>query len=206
MKRPNLFAWSTAFLVTALIGLQDVRADWAIDNDHSRVAFVSTKAGNVAEVHRFGNVSGTLGDDGAFAVDITLDSVDTGIEIRDERMRDLLFETDRYPRARLSAQLDMAQLKTIAPGEQGSVTAEAELNLHGQRANLTIDAAVARLEDGTLLVTSEEPLVITASQFELLAGVERLRELAGLPSISPAVPVTFRLTLRPKAAPESAVS
>ncbi|MEE4175108.1 MAG: YceI family protein [Xanthomonadales bacterium] len=206
MKRSQLIPWSAGLLLCAILGLNDVRADWAIDNDHSRVAFVSTKAGNVAEVHRFGSLSGTLGEDGAFAVDITLDSVDTGIEIRDERMRELLFQTDRYPRARLSAQLDMAQLKTIGPGEQGSVTAEAELNLHGQRANLTIDAAVARLEDGTLLVTSEEPLVITASQFELLAGVERLREIAGLPSISPAVPVTFRLTLRPKAAPTSAVS
>jgi hypothetical protein len=160
----------------------------------------------VAEVHRFGNLSGTLEENGAFSVDISLDSVDTGIEIRDERMRELLFQTDRYPRARLSAQLDMAQLKTIGPGEQGSVTAEAELNLHGQRANLTIDAAVARLEDGSLLVTSEEPLVVTASQFELLAGIERLREIAGLPSISPAVPVTFRLTLRPREDPVSTVS
>ena len=150
--------------------------------------------------------SGTLEENGAFSVDISLDSVDTGIEIRDERMRELLFQTDRYPRARLSAQLDMAQLKTIGPGEQGSVTAEAELNLHGQRASLTIDAAVARLEDGTLLVTSEEPLVVTASQFELLAGIERLREIAGLPSISPAVPVTFRLTLRPREDPVSTVS
>lgn len=189
--------------LSALLCLSEAGADWAIDNGQSRVAFVSTKAGNAAEVHRFGNLAGSLGNDGAFTVDIALDSVDTGIEIRDERMRDLLFQTERYPRARLSARLDMAQLEAIGPGEQGAVTTEAELNLHGQRANLTIDAVVAHLEDGSLLVSSEEPLVVSASQFDLLAGIERLREIAGLPSISPAVPVTFYLTLRPREEPVS---
>ncbi len=197
---------SAISLLFAVLGPTQALADWAIDNDQSRVAFVSTKAGNVAEVHRFGSLTGSLGEDGAFSVDIVLDSVDTGIEIRDERMRELLFQTERYPRARLSAQLDMDQLQRIGRGEQGTITAEAELNLHGQRATLTINAAVAHLEDGSLLVSSEEPLVVTASQFDLLAGVERLREIAGLPSISPAVPVTFRLTLRPREAPVSTVS
>jgi hypothetical protein len=97
----------------------------------------------------------------------------------------------------------MNQLRQIAPGEQGTITAEAELDLHGQRATLTINAAVVHRQDGSLLVSSEEPLVVTASQFELGAGIERLREIAGLPSISPAVPVTFRLTLRPREAPVS---
>jgi polyisoprenoid-binding protein YceI len=201
MTRKHLTLRSSALLLTTLLALSPAYADWAVDNDQSRIAFVSTKAGNVAEVHRFRSLSGSLKEDGTFMVDIALDSLDTGIEIRDERMRELLFQTERYPRARLSAQLDMQQLKAIGPGKQGTVTAEAELNLHGQRATLTIDAAVAHLEDGSLLVGSKEPLVVTASQFELVAGIERLREIAGLPSISPAVPVTFRLTLRPREAP-----
>jgi polyisoprenoid-binding protein YceI len=202
MTRTNLTI-SAILLFFAVLGPSLAHADWALDNDQSRVAFVSTKAGNVAEVHRFGRLTGNLGEDGGFAVDIALDSVDTGIEIRDERMRELLFQTERYPRARLSAQLDMNQLRQIAPGEQGTITAEAELDLHGQRATLTINAAVVHRQDGSLLVSSEEPLVVTASQFELGAGIERLREIAGLPSISPAVPVTFRLTLRPREAPVS---
>ena len=206
MTRKTLKFWSSTLLLLTALGLSPVHADWTIDNDQSRVAFVSTKAGNVAEVHRFGALTGSLEADGAFTVDIALDSVDTGIEIRDQRMRELLFQTERYPRARLTAQLDMDQLKRIGPGEQGTISAEAALNLHGQRATLTINAAVAHLEDGSLLVSSEEPLVVTASQFELLAGVERLREIAGLPSISPAVPVTFRLTLRPREASVSTVS
>jgi polyisoprenoid-binding protein YceI len=206
MTRKNLTSWGSALLFSAVLGLTEARADWVVNNDQSGVAFVSTKAGNVAEVHRFRDLTGRLANDGAFTLDIVLDSVDTGIEIRDERMRELLFQTERYPRARLSAQLDMKQLQAIGPGELGTLTAEAELNLHGQRATLTVAAAVVHLEDGSLLVSSEEPLVITASQFDLLAGIERLRDIAGLPSISPAVPVTFRLTLTPKEAPVSTSS
>jgi len=40
-------------------------------------------------------------------------------------------------------------------------------------------------------VTTLAPLIITAESVGLVAGVESLREIAGLPSISRTVPVTF---------------
>jgi hypothetical protein len=45
-----------------------------------------------------------------------------------------------------------------------------------------------------LLVSSVRPVIVNAGPLGLDEGVERLREAAGLPSISPAVPVTFQLT------------
>ena len=54
-----------------------------------------------------------------------------------------------------------------------------------------------------LLVTSSQPVVVDAGALGLDEGVERLREIAGLPSITPAVPVSFRLTLRQ---PDQAIS
>jgi hypothetical protein len=38
--------------------------------------------------------------------------------------------------------------------------------------------------------------VVNANGLELVAGIEALREVAGLPSISYSVPVTFSLTFR----------
>jgi polyisoprenoid-binding protein YceI len=188
----RLFA---GLLSLALCGA--VQADaWTLDNSVSRLSFVSTKAGTVAEVHRFDDLSGALGNDGRFTVSIDLDSVDTAIDIRDQRMRDMLFETADFPTATLTAQLDLREIEGIGPGGQADITTEAQLDIHGVNASLTVHATVARLDERTLLVTSSEPLVVTASQFGLGAGVEKLREIAGLPSISPAVPVTFRLTLR----------
>lgn len=169
---------------------------WTLDNAESRLSFVSTKAGTVAEVHRFDALTGTLGPDGRFTVSIDLDSVDTAIDIRDQRMREMFFETGEFPTATLTAQIDLRQIESIEPGKQQDITTEAQLDIHGVTVNLTVNATVARLDAQTLLVTSSEPLVVTASQFGLGAGVEKLREIAGLPSISPAVPVTFRLTLR----------
>jgi hypothetical protein len=44
-----------------------------------------------------------------------------------------------------------------------------------------------------LQISNARPVVINAGEFELTRGVEKLREIAGLPSISPVVPVQFSL-------------
>jgi len=196
--------FASALLALAL--LTTAQADWTVDNDASRLAFVSTKAGEVAEVHRFGELSGWLGEDGRFRVTVALDSVDTAVAIRDERMREFLFETDRFPEATITAQLDMATLADLAVGDQVEIETDATLGLHGATLSLDVRATAARLDAGTLLVTSSEPLVVNAGAFDLLAGIEKLREIAGLASISPAVPVSFRLTLRQDEPAPSAVS
>ena len=168
-------------------------ADWMLDNDSSRISFVSTKAGTAAEVHRFGTLDGRVDDDGNVTISIDLDSVDTAIPIRDERMREMLFETERYPTATLAATVDMAAVEALGPGESTTLTTEAQLMLHDTTVSLTVEIAVARLGQSRIMVASQKPMIVNASQVGLLEGVERLREVAGLPTISPAVPVTFVL-------------
>lgn len=168
-------------------------ADWLLDNEDSRLSFVSTKAGTAAEVHRFGKLGGRVDDNGDVTISIELASVDTAIPIRDERMRDMLFETGRYPTAVLAAAVDMQHIGELSPGESTELLTEAQLMLHDNTLSLTVDMTVARLSESRLLVASRKPMIINAGQVGLLDGVERLREVAGLPSISPAVPVTFVL-------------
>ena len=168
-------------------------AQWTLDNDASRLSFVSTKAGTAAEVHRFGSLEGVVDDHGNVTLGIYLDSVDTAIEIRDERMREMLFETEQYPTAELTASVDIEALEALSVGESTTMASEAELSIHGTSTRLTVSMTVARLSESRVLAISREPLIVNASQVGLLEGVERLREVAGLPSISPAVPVTFVL-------------
>jgi polyisoprenoid-binding protein YceI len=170
-------------------------ASWTVDNDHSRLSFVSVKAGTMAEAHHFEALSGVLDDEGQFDLVIDLDSVETMIPIRNERMREMLFDTATYPEATLSARLDLTAVQGLEVGEQTDIAAEAQLELVGQSTTLTIQAVVARLSDTKLLVTSAQPLTLNADNLGLGDGVEQLRDVAGLSSISPAVPVTFRLTL-----------
>ncbi len=168
-------------------------AGWQLDADGSHLAFTTIKANTAAEVHTFGKLSGRIDDGGGATLSIVLDSVNTAIEIRDERMRELLFETATYPAAAVAVDIDPAALEAIEPGGSVSLTVEASLSLHGTTTPLTAQLSVARLSVDRLLVTTEKPVIVNASQVGLADGVEKLREVAGLPSISPAVPVTFLL-------------
>jgi polyisoprenoid-binding protein YceI len=191
MRPPNRSLLALLLLLASPV----VLGSWTVDNEHSRLSFVSIKAGTVAEVHHFGQIQGRVGDDGQFDLAISLESVETMIPIRNERMREMLFNTTNFPEASLSAKLDLETIHNLAVGEQTEIVTEAELALVGQTSNLTIHAVVARLSDDSLLVTSKQPLTLNADTLGLGDGVEKLREVAGLSSISPAVPVTFRLTL-----------
>ena len=72
-----------------------VQAAWTLNGDDSTLSFISTKAVNVAEIHKFTTLSGGVDDTGnVTGISIALASVDTGIEIRDDRMREMLFDTD----------------------------------------------------------------------------------------------------------------
>ena len=168
-------------------------AGWTLDNDASRINFVSTKANTAAEVHTFGTLDGQVDDDGNATLSIDLNTVDTAIEIRDERMRDILFETAQFPTATLAASVDMAAVAGLATGETTELTTEGQLMVHGTTSSVTFDISVSRLGEDRILVASRKPVIVNASQVGLLPGVEKLREVAGLPSISPAVPVSFVL-------------
>jgi len=180
--------------VVALAVAATAQADWTLDNDNSSLNFVSTKAGKVAEVHSFGTLSGKVDKNGYAEIAIDLASVNTNIEIRDERMREYLFETDRFALAVITAQLDTRTLSGLEAGTSATMSIEGELTLHGKSQPVTLPISAYRLDDNTMLVISSQPFVINADSFELAAGVEKLREIAGLPSISTAVPVSFRLS------------
>lgn len=181
-------------IVITLFAAGPCFAAWTLDNDASQVSFVSVKAGDAGEVHRFTEISGALSADGNASVTIQLASVDTLIPLRDERMRELLFQTDMFPTASLSATIDMDALEAIESGDSMDLAAILALDLHGHQISVAADMIVARLGDRKLMVSSRKPIIVNAASVDLVTGVEALREIAGLPSISKAVPVSFVLT------------
>jgi len=182
------------FIVTTLLVAGPCFAAWTLDNDSSQVSFVSVKAGDAGEVHRFTEISGELSSGGNASVTIQLASVDTLIPLRDERMRELLFQTNLFPTASLSTNIDMDALNAIEPGDSMDMAANLTLELHGQQLSLAAEMIVARLGDQRLMVSSRKPVIVNAASVDLVNGIEALREIANLPSISKAVPVSFVLT------------
>jgi polyisoprenoid-binding protein YceI len=179
-------------LLGVLIGTP-AHAEWTLNNDKSSLSFVSIKASDIAEVHHFKKLTGVIEDDGSVNVEVELASVDTLIPIRDERMRDVLFEINVFPVATITAKIDPALNASLKPGEMTLVTAEVLMELHGEAAPTVVELQVVRLTEDRLLVTSARPVVVNVGMFNLVDGVEQLREIAGLPNISKAVPITFTL-------------
>lgn len=184
----------TLSLLIAILYAMPAQASWTLNDDDSTLSFISTKAVNIAEIHKFTTLAGSVDDTGNVMVSIALASVDTGIEIRDDRMREMLFDTGNYASATMTAQVNMTMLGELASGESKAMAVEGELALHGQSTAMTFEIVVARMSDGNLLVMSQKPVVVNAPLFNLADGVEALRVIAGLPSISAAVPVSFVLS------------
>ena len=180
-------------LLAAAVTASTTYADWTLDNANSQLAFVSTKAMDVAEVHTFSELSGSVGADGHARVVIQLASVDTLIPIRDERMREILFQTELFPTATVDTRLDIARLQNMAVSTSEVLTAEILLNIGEQQVPLTTELLVTRIAGDRILVATLKPVIVNAGAVALADGVEALREIAGLPSISKAVPVTFLL-------------
>jgi hypothetical protein len=184
--------------VLVLSGLaSSVFAQWELMGDNSTVEFISTKNAAVAERHSFGSLSGSIDADGRVAVEIALVSVETLIPIRNERMREILFETANFPTASIAARVDAAVIKTAADG--GVVVAEVPitLSLHGQEKDFSAPVVLVGTAGGGLMVVSSSPILLNAADFGLEKGVSLLQEVAGLKSISTAVPVSFKLLFVP---------
>ena len=169
-------------------------ADWKLANDTSRVSFVTTKAGQIAEAHTFHSLSGMIDGSGNVTVDIDLTSVDTMIPVRDERMREVLFQTGQFPKATLTAKVDADAIADMRDGQAHEMSVDGMLAMHGKTLPVTLDVLVSKLRRTRIVVATMKPVIVTAAQLDLADGVEELRNLAGLPSISPAVPVSVVLT------------
>ena len=165
-------------------------AQWTLSNEASTLSFVTVKADHVAEVHTFDELSGAIGKDGSVSIEIALASVNTLVPIRNERMQSMLFETDLFPRATITSQINRDGLTNMALGSSEEIGLDFTVELHNQSQTYNATVLVSRQEAG-LIATTLKPIVVNAESFDLVAGVEALREVAGLPSISRAVPVSF---------------
>ena len=188
MKKLFALGCAVAALLSPL-----VQADWQV-GPGSQVQFVSIKNNTIGEVSHFETLAGTVTGAGEVEVRVALDSVETNIGIRNERMKKMLFEVGFYPEAVITAQLDA---EAVAAMSDGGVTSVAlNIDLHGQTVTKDALLSVAVADQG-VRVTTIQPILLTASEFGLEGGVAALQKVAGLNSISRVFPVTVALQLAP---------
>ena len=95
-----------ALFLIFMLALSQIAVSTPLDSENSVLNIISTKKGTFAEIHSFSGLTGTLSDNGSVEVSVPLASINTGIGIRDQRMREFLFNTDVFPAATFTANID----------------------------------------------------------------------------------------------------
>jgi polyisoprenoid-binding protein YceI len=107
-----------------------------------------------------------LGDSIGVELSVDLASLDTGIDLRNQHMRENHLHTDRYPHAVFRGARLVDPPSSLVPGEAVTVVAMGRLELHGVTRELT---TAVRLtvdpETGAILVQAE--FVVYLAEFEI---------------------------------------
>ena len=180
-------------LLSALGVMAPAQADWTL-SDSSRIGFVSIKNNSIGENNAFEYVSGSISASGQVSVSVDLSSVETGVGIRNERLQKMLFEVASFPTATIDALLTDSQIASLEAGGAQTESLGVSISLHGKTVNKTANLSVSA-SGGDVRVTTTQPIVITAQEFGLEAGVAALQQIAGLNAISRSIPVTVDLRL-----------
>lgn len=186
----NFKTFATAALLAATATVASAQS-WTLNSDQSNLSFGSIKNDYTGEVHTFNALSGTVSDAGIVSIEVDLTSVQTNIDIRDERMIEFVFEAAQT--ATLSAEIDMAGMEAMAVGDMATIDAFGTLSLLNEDIPVDVALFVARIAENKVLVTSDGMLMISTDDIGVDAGIDMLQELAGLDGITRVTPVTMRL-------------
>ncbi|WP_331350713.1 DUF1592 domain-containing protein [Cellvibrio sp. UBA7671] len=174
-------------------------ARWLLDAPKSTFHFVSVKKAisgvETPENLTFSQLQGTVSSTGQATLTIPLASISTNNTVRDPRMQSLLFESAYLPSLHFTSQLDLAALDTLAVGSTRVQSVTGNLVLHGVTKAISFDALVVKHASNSVSFSPRKPVIINSVDFDLNAGVEALRAIAGLSNIGEKVPVYFKVFL-----------
>ncbi len=175
---------------TALAQADPFSGGWSLNAEASNLSFQSVKNETKVETSGFATFSGGIAPTGAAEIKILLDSVDTKIDLRNVRMRFLFFETFQFPEAVILAQIDPATLSDLSTIRRKTVDLDYSLSLHGVTKTYVAPVVVTLLTDDLVSVATSTPISVPASDFDLMGGVQKLEDAAGV-NIIPSATVSF---------------
>jgi OOP family OmpA-OmpF porin len=190
----NISIRTCVLLAFGFAGLDGARAqDWLLNAGASHFYMQTAKGQAVIETHQFTGLDGRIGNDGDASVKIDLTSVASGVDVRDVRMRFLLFETYKFPSAEITAKLDMSKLQDLRTTTRITYPLTFTLALHGVTKDIEAPVTVTRISDKSISVGTAKPIIVTAESFGLVAGIAKLSEAVGGTPIVAAASFTFDL-------------
>ncbi len=156
----------------------------------SSLHFMSTKNEHITEQHTFEAFSGSIEDNGQLNIKIDLSSVETIIPIRNQRMREMLFDVASFPSATFSAKVDPS-LVNLDAGEHKTTSVTGQLTLKDKTQDVTLDLVLVGLKGNAVKASTAKPIVLNTQALGVQEGIDALQSVAMLNSISKTVPVSF---------------
>ena len=137
-----------ALFMPSLTGQASHAADgWTLDPAQSIVTYQSVKKNTIVETNTIRNISGKISPAGDAKIDFDLNSVDTGVDLRNVRMRFLFFETFKYPTATVTAKVNPADFENLAKVRRMVAPLTFKLSLHGVEKEFSTKVAVTMVTD-----------------------------------------------------------
>jgi len=190
----KIFISLTLFL-TLLVSISKVNA-MSLNLNRSSLSFISIKKGHIAEINYFKKFALQISDQGLFQLSIDLSSVDTGIPLRDSRIRQHVFETNRFSEAIFQGKVNSNLYRNLKPGQYVNTVISGSLHLHGLTQKLQIAVNMTQLADGQLHIMNTTPILLDGNWFHFKKGIEKLKSIAHLKEINMTIPISFDIYLR----------
>ena len=165
--------------------------NWVLDGAASHISYGSIKKNKIGEVNRFSGVSGMVNKAGDVVLKLDLTSLETNIDIRNERMQDHVF--NNVPDVTMTGKINVAQLSQMTVGAATVLESEINLDFLGKTIPVETELYVLRLSNERVMVSTNDMVFLGVEDAGLTVGVDKLQQLAKLDSITRTVPVTMRL-------------
>ncbi len=197
----KIICCSSIALLFICLPITTFASAWILNEDNSTINFVTVKQTDTSESHVFRDFSGTISADKQAEIIIRPASIDTivperSIEYiqsrRNDRMRELLFETSLYPEIKIIA--DISKLEDMTAGDTRHSSFSAILSMHGVDQAIALNTIITQVNDSKMTVVSSLPIIVTTDDFNMNKGLNKLKALVGGIAIGKSVPVNFFLT------------
>jgi OOP family OmpA-OmpF porin len=193
MWKAALRLYAAAVCMFGCLSAAQAQQQWVLNGGASHFYMQTSKAESITEIHQFTGLAGTIDSSGNADVKIDLTSVSSGIDVRDVRMRFLLFETYKFPNAEVTAKIDMSKLQNLTSQIRDTYPLHFTVAMHGMSKDFDAQVYVTRLSDKSVSVATAKPIVVKTDDFGLTAGLAKLSEAVNGTPIVSAASFTFDL-------------
>jgi len=135
---------------------------YTVTSDGKNYAMFTSEA-TLETIHgRTSSVSGTIDADAANAndakvnVSIDLTTLDTGISMRNDHMRNRFLQVEQFPKAEFKS-VSISGPKTVAPNKPAEFTVTGDMTIHGVTKRVTAPVRVVLIPESELTKSSRGP-------------------------------------------------